>query len=112
MAWRGAVPAVGVLVVVLGRPPPMVPPHSPKSICSVPGGRAGTGKLARDDLIAKDIGVNEWRGGYAPPLTSLQSGLCNSMQRYPAHHKSPHPLDPWGEGLDGALACHGYSRWL
>jgi hypothetical protein len=59
---------------------------------------ATTGKLARDDLIAKDIGVNEWRGGYAPPLTSLQSGLCNSMQRYPAHHKSPHPLDPWGRG--------------
>ena len=65
------------------------------------------GKLARDDLIAKDIGVNEWRGGYAPPLTSLQSGLCNSMQRYPAQHKSPYPLDPRGERLDGALACHG-----
>jgi hypothetical protein len=47
MAWRGD-PAVGVLVVVLGRPPPMVPPHSPKSICSVPGGRAGEMKTSRD----------------------------------------------------------------
>jgi hypothetical protein len=35
---------------------------------------ATAGKLARDDLIAKDIGVNEWRGGYAPPLTRPHAG--------------------------------------